>query len=637
MKARSSKSKTRTKKGFKRWIKVVSFTTFLGAINFRLASALSYKVSHDIRDADEPLLLCKSGIYLYKVILKNDPPIAFSLKNFENAEELIKATPTSPNGLYKRYEAHYPTPTEIASGASRTCYYADPAETNLKKLVVILETGKSVSGGVCQIWRIITTSRLKECPPGLAFEPLDTALLFKVAEDVIYNFKTIDYDTGFLADDSAPYSILLEVNGWGNVLEEELYNMMLMDPIIQSRSYNSDVALFSHTLIGKLNNDVQNTAFVKTVNPQSYIPRLVRGALPGYFLGKIPGSEIVGGEVLQYVEKWADGKGPKSLLINTYIENTELLLPGQKHSLVVESHGFKTPDRGTSSLESFFLKFEFSRLEAENQIQVVAYKNGVVWKEFTFSQFTKTKFLYLGFLVGRGVLEFEEHPKVLTRLLLTVFFYQENQKQINFYDETAAESVNRDTIYEVSGQQTTDRWTSIRYQAPDGSDLNKIGIRVTQVAYAKGTYPGSHIVDATPATPIGCEESCLLVSFRKDYCHMKIFGVSKDKPASLCATRENNEKLNLLSNKPEMEHCQLGLTLERCIIPKVGYWANLEISQRQPLGKNYPVSQSKFDVLRQEYKNFYTIYQDEVSGRNYLVGCPYECMCIFNPFSNFFR
>ena len=550
--------------------------------------------------------LCDTRAHFYKVVLDNSAanPISFNLQSITPVNTYIKVPPTAPTGLFGEY----------IPGSN--CFMpADRTGAN-QRLIIIVRVGYAGPSKFCKLLKIFTTSNLVACSGTTT--PWTTVLQFSDGSDGINDFKTIVPDNSLRDDDVIPFYIAIEGLADG-VFEEQFFDAMVMEPIDSSSSI---VTLgYNPNYIKKVNDDFGLNSFSKKIQPVNYIPRLIREALPGYFLGLYPdGSGDHDDQVLQFVEQWAVDKHPSSILINAYIKNSDQMVSGQVHKLFVVSKGWKTASLANALLEDLNFEFRIRRFSV-NQIQTTVFRGSTYIGFVNFNSFSTTNFLYIGLVIGHGIVHFQGASQARPRLQISIVYHQIGQK-VAGYLNIDLPIADTETIYTKSGANSPLRYTSIRYESPSGNAVNTVGLRIAQVSYGEGVFPSTIFGDAPDKA--GCENRCMIEAFRKWRCYMPILlNTASDGPLS-CA-RSASEYYVSVSVATMLAACKVPSFADKCATPKPGYTVNLDTVYSHPYGPNHFLV-TEYNEMRADDKVFYKEYTDSSSGVLYLVRCPQECI-----------
>ena len=231
------------------------------------------------------------------------------------------------------------------------------------------------------------------------------------------------------------------------------------------------------------------------------------------------------------------------------------------------------------------------------------------------------KMLYISFDAGHGISCYLTPTQVIPRFYISISFYQENFKRY-YHSVVPTPPADINTVIPIGNQETNVRYLSQKYTAPDGGDVNEIGLRIYQMAYGKGAYPFFLLSDAKIDS--GSFERCFWHPFTSSKCiGMALMHTPGD--SSVNVFQRNKDEIGELKVGEDdqiMSACKMPYSKEHCIIPKQGYVVNLELKQRGVLSKNY-LPQGEYDALRDDQKAFYAVYTE--GGIKYLFSCPYEC------------
>ena len=229
--------------------------------------------------------------------------------------------------------------------------------------------------------------------------------------------------------------------------------------------------------------------------------------------------------------------------------------------------------------------------------------------------------LYVGFSVGHGILHYISPQQVIPKIYFSLSFYQQGLKKY-FGQGVVYAQTNLDTVIPLTSGETTTRYTSVKYTSPAGDDVNKIGLRIYQIAYGKGVYPFYLVSKANQNS--GAFERCFWYPFDPNGCIG--FALMQGRTAIYIRIYQEggNTSGNLVSGTHDaiMDACKIPYSATLCVIPRVGYMTNVELKQRGILLNNFfPVAD--FDGLRDDQKDFYAVHNE--AGIKYLFSCHYEC------------
>ena len=488
-------------------------------------------------------------------------------------------------------------------------------------------------GNSCKVERFLTNKGLIpfDCTTTTEVNLFST-LTFTAGTDTTdhLGFTSITYDENRKFDKTVP--LMMRAFGMSlTQIDDRVIEMLLIEPFVEADVKNSIIKFYRNM------NDAITASYThnrdpKPIDPLKHVTRMIKDNLPGYFLGSAQEADPKEDEgTFQYVEDWGSSQKAKSIHILMYFSNPEQFVDNQLHQLTVLSDGFRVNSIESNTLLFIYMTILIKRKTDNLEIQV--------WNEMGHSILSGTvtgvdfsKYLYMGFTIGQGILFYISDTLAFSRLELTASFYQSGglkqymHKSIPKPPGPLNQLFKTDDLTDPTGQCTR-RWTSVKYFNPQGNDYNKIGVRVFQLVYGIGAYP-FHLIAENPLAAI--YERCFWQGFNNNKC-LGMALLLDSSEAQVTVLHDSSSHASEVSNPMMLTGCRVPLTQLDCVIPKDGYIVNLDPDQTSPIYRNL-ISETDYSNLKQEHKDFFVEYlvdPGNPDSQKFLLSCPYECKICF--------
>ena len=409
-----------------------------------------------------------------------------------------------------------------------------------------------------------------------------------------------------------------------NQIDSRVVEMLLLEPFIRA-DVSKSVMKFERKMNDEITLSSNLNPSTTPINTLNHVRRMIKDSLPGYFLGRTLKTDPLQNEgTLQYVEVWGALQKVRSSHVLMYFSNPERLVDNQVHKLIVITKGFKTNPTESDTLLALSMEVQIKRVN--NNLEFEVYSNGgSLILQSTLTGVDFNKFLYMGLTTGQGILFYKSDHEVVSRLELTVSFYQSGHLKEYFHRSVQMPPFNLNKIFKTADPagQTIRRWTSVNYLSPQGNDHNEIGVRVFQLVYGIGAYPFHLIAENDLRANY---ERCFWQGFKDNQCLGMALLLDSSEP-QVNVLHQAASDLKTVTDPQMLSGCRVPLDEKNCIIPKNGYIVNLDTDQTTPLSKNL-LSAADYSNSKQEHRDFFAEYLVDPGNPNsqkFLLSCPYEC------------
>ena len=434
----------------------------------------------------------------------------------------------------------------------------------------------------------------------------------------------IDKDFRYFLSEPRLYKIL---NFAINDIDERIVEMSSCHSLT---SVEEDISTrrWTYQYMGVIKQTLSLNTFAHEIKPSTFVPRLIRDDLPGYYLGVYSPGAQNHDAYFQKVERSKDSI-TRSMNIQLYMSTPDSFTVGKEHTIEITSKPYQTDAEHPGLVIEYHYLIKITRTTTS---MVFKYFRGpsTLVGSLTLnypSGGTGNKFVYFSLTVGHGMLFFKDSTTFRARRYQTLHVYQPGTGvKLRDHQTLDEDMTEKEMRFDENERPTTEVWAKVEFKPAPGITNNEAFIRVYISGVTNGVYP-SFLISSRAVDPA---TRCYFEAYHENSCVSLGILVDADEtqaPKGLWFAK-------LLFNPPETynlkETCKVLFDPRRCLIPKPGYITNLENKIKTAF---YPGSYtiSDYENLREEVKKTMRVYTNNV-GTKYLVTCPISC----NPYSSSF-
>ena len=232
----------------------------------------------------------------YKILVLNNNPNRLSIRTVDLGSVTVDkfVDETSTGAADPKKYASYPL--------SSNCYMFKNPDTRNKVILLALMITKSATAG-CQVERILTNTDLEACSG--SHEDILGMVDFLGEGAMVSSFSSIKYKADKKVSHSTPF--LMKFKGLvPTAINEAIMDMVTLEPFVEA-NVEKTVMIYNKDLIDLFSQgqELADNSYSTPINLANYLPRLVKGHLPGYFLGeKLAQTQLM---MRQFSRKWTNG------------------------------------------------------------------------------------------------------------------------------------------------------------------------------------------------------------------------------------------------------------------------------------------------------------------------------------------
>ena len=513
-------------------------------------------------------------IHAMRYIHTTPDPISFNLIDYSQG-----GAPTPPEFIVnpENGQAQFAM-YELGS----TCYMLqDHTGANSKPLIVLV-IGSAGVGNACKVARIITKKAITPCSG--SYQTLGDLFTFEGEAGNDQSFKTLNAKPSpkYFYSETRLYEIL---NFGLNDIDERIVEISTSHSIFrikdESRTYQ-----WSYTVPNRIKVYISKNPFAALIKPSSFIPRLFRDDLPGYYLGVyFPSSQNHDAYYQEVEESRSKEYITRSMHLQMYMSTPDSFTIGKEHTIEITSKPYQIKAAHPGLAIEYHYLIKISRTSSS---MIFKYYRGPSTQVGSLSlnypsSGTGNKFVYFSLTVGHGMLFFKDSSTFRSRRYQTLHVYQPatgiKLRDHQTLDEDMTEQQMRP---DKNGIPTSLIWTKIEYKPAAGITSNEASIRVFISTMTGGVYP-PFLFSSRAAN---ANDRCYFESILPNCCLANGFLLDGSETQAPRMTRFDN----IIFSPPEKfnfkQTCKVMSDMEICLIPKPGYITNLEKRLRTGL---YPI------------------------------------------------
>ena len=511
-----------------------------------------------------------------------------------------------------------------------TCYvHKDPNGKNVYPLFILVIQQSATAPGTCKVAAIITNKDLEVCA-GHTKDNLSNILDPSGGASTYTSFTKLTYSSAHKYGNIDAFVYRIK-NLAVDDIDDRIMEMMLLTPLTTPRHEHPIMLydLVGHDFInsamdtGTTSIDNTNNGFMEPTSPDTYIPRIIKGNLPGFFFDISTSTTSANEKTLQKVFRvqWTT---KRSIHLEFYIEKPLEMLESKPYLLYVTSRPISTVSYQTQKLlleQRFFISvvrqstfyFRVDRLSGST-----GGPTGMAVSFHLHYNPANAKYLYFSLTYGAGILYYTSETNVRAKLITTLSAFQaDGNKETKSTEQEADLTIDQFFSYKQEQAKTIHLLVSLKPNSAISD--NSVGLRMTRASRTNGVYP-AHLI--SNAANLGAYAGCYLDGYKSGEC-LSYPLLSGPTDSNVGYISEGGVIKQIASGTEISSSCMVPYSDKICIIPKTGYIVRLEMTRPGPMTDNFMLL-TTFVNLGSSDKDYYHQYTNDVNTK-YLGTCLTSC------------